>query len=1642
MDPVLSKAYGFTDEDLENIDCVVILGDQFHYYTNYMETTDYWPEASDWATRVNNEQGTAYWYSKEDGSEIETGHWEDLSFLKQMKNLRCIHLAKAEIGNLPELAALDKIERIKIEDCTVPDLNWTAGGSMIHFAMTGIQDGLDYTPLNTCGRLSYLDLSFGDTREADLSGLAPESLFELNVNSGDYLRECRLDGLRACGNLENLMLSHLPLRSLDFLEKANGIKRLNMSGLQISDLRPVTNCKSLWELQLDNCQNLYDLSPLAECTEMVNIMIGGWREQTDVSFLNTMTKLKSVELHSVDIPNVDFVRSMKTVGTPIGITIKGRVGDWSALESANRYEQLFLNPWDGEDFGRIAPHLEGAKVNHMKLTNFETLDLSTLPAVFQSLELERCSGLTDLTGLPTLKPAVKLVLTDLENLESLNGLKEARNKVKTQIRIAGCPRLTDWSAVEGTNLTALELVGTYMMPDMSGMRIQTLRLESLHWLENLDFLDTISPEHRFTSLQLFDLPLVTDLSPVRQAQGGVLSVPPEMKEMAASIVEEGRFRELKIEYPEAGWQPWDTQVRLKSLEEIDRLPLAALREVTELTLAGDTVVDFEKYDVWSRSDWHDGERESWNILWDNENQQEIRVEKGSLTDLNRLKPLTGLKSLQVYEQPLTSLAGLEEMAALEGIKIENCPELADITSLFMLENVRDISIETAAVESIQGIQNLASLRRLYLHFTNVRDISPLAECDLTEAYSENGLTLDIKGYDNIDPTPLEAIRKFDYVPLNGGDVQVWLPHMRGAEVDRLCIDNVEQEEIKDLTMLEGMKIRRLRIDSIKYLASLHGIEGLLKDNGAPGSVLQQIGDLIAWAADAALRGEAREMPEIRSGDGILEELEILGCPRLTDWSALDGARLEKLWLYGAYTVPDLSRTDLGTLRLEQMDWMEDLSDLETLPEEQEISVELSQMDRLRNLDGLARLKNGQTLAVPEELLDMAEALVKGGSFRNAEIADADGWGLNDREFSLASWEELETLPDSVLACVDEIFLAGDTLYDRGQYDVQEDWEWDGNDNRRVLYLHHFETDTRTRIEPGTMTDLTKLGRLTGLTELNIVCQPLTSLAGIEGMTKLENLYLEDMPLLTDVSPAFGLQSLRGIHLRDTGVRNVEGIEKLPKLKDISLWDSLENIRFLKETDFTSAYEDGGVNLYLNAEPEADASPLESVREFDHLQVDGDKTGNWLPHLRNAKVKYLTVNGWNGELTADMLPPVSERLEMHNLPGLKDFTGLKGPGPRFIQLDDLPNLVSLNGLRDLINEDGIREMELGGLPKLSDWSALEGTNLQRLGVFGDMVFLPDSLAKQAETVEDGWWKQDVRFSVDSLEQLLSLPDSLLEKIDSLMIVGDRVVNMEDYDLTRYWDGEKGKEIPCLVDGRTGEETPAEAGEGIDLGFLSRMTGLRTLYLYLQPITDLKAVSSLTRLQILGLDFCAELRDLAGIGELRDLECLGLNGTAVQSLEGIQSLNRLREIDLNNTPVTDLSALGECDFSFAAENGGVKIWIPNNFEIRDWSFLERIPKFEWLSLGGIDPELWTEHVQGAQVIGFFGRFDTQKQMKTFLEAHPEIEVFEIPWCNSITDLSMLPGMPNLRYVHISDTMNQAVLSLEGTEYGFELWVEESK
>ena len=65
-----------------------------------------------------------------------------------------------------------------------------------------------------------------------------------------------------------------------------------------------------------------------------------------------------------------------------------------------------------------------------------------------------------------------------------------------------------------------------------------------------------------------------------------------------------------------------------------------------------------------------------------------------------------------------------------------------------------------------------------------------------------------------------------------------------------------------------------------------------------------------------------------------------------------------------------------------------------------------------------------------------------------------------------------------------------------------------------------------------------------------------------------------------------------------------------------------------------------------------------------------------------------------------------------------------------------------------------------------------------------------------------------------------------------------------------------------------------------------------------------------------------------------------------------------------------------------------------------------------------------------------FQRQKDFETFVSQHPEIEELNISWNGRLTDLSMLPDMPNLKRVQISVGMEKAEQTLEGKTYSFEL------
>ena len=97
------------------------------------------------------------------------------------------------------------------------------------------------------------------------------------------------------------------------------------------------------------------------------------------------------------------------------------------------------------------------------------------------------------------------------------------------------------------------------------------------------------------------------------------------------------------------------------------------------------------------------------------------------------------------------------------------------------------------------------------------------------------------------------------------------------------------------------------------------------------------------------------------------------------------------------------------------------------------------------------------------------------------------------------------------------------------------------------------------------------------------------------------------------------------------------------------------------------------------------------------------------------------------------------------------------------------------------------------------------------------------------------------------------------------------------------------------------------------------------------------------------------------------------------------------------------------------------------------MSAIPKFSWLGMANLKPDLWMDAVSSARIGAVYCSSFTQDQLVRYLDQHPELEQLHIQDCKQIKDVSMLDSLPNLQYVFLSDRMKK---TLEGTEHRFEI------
>jgi len=174
-------------------------------------------------------------------------------------------------------------------------------------------------------------------------------------------------------------------------------------------------------------------------------------------------------------------------------------------------------------------------------------------------------------------------------------------------------------------------VGMYNLPDFSKFSLKVLRMENIEDMEDLSCLDTLNRDLMYT-FAFAGMDDLKDISILREFQGPDLSVPPQVADQAEELVHDGNFYNYRVIFPESGWSPMNEEVVLLSMEELETLPKAVLRRVSSVWIAGDEVIDPNRYEV--REEWE------WDhpvaVLHDRETGENRKIALGSIYDFSRL----------------------------------------------------------------------------------------------------------------------------------------------------------------------------------------------------------------------------------------------------------------------------------------------------------------------------------------------------------------------------------------------------------------------------------------------------------------------------------------------------------------------------------------------------------------------------------------------------------------------------------------------------------------------------------------------------------------------------------------------------------------------------------------------------------------------------------------------------------------------------------------------------------------------------------------------------------------------------------------------------------------------------------------------
>ena len=1316
--------------------------------------------------------------------------------------------------------------------------------------------------------------------------------------------------------LERLTATNKGIINLTGLDRATGLKDLDLGNNVIVNLGPLSNLTSLEELDLADNQ-IVDVFPLRNLTNLTDLDLDG-NQIVNIFNLSSLSSLETLDLtyNSVeDVTSLSGLTTLKRLYLRYNDNLIDDLTDSRQLANARQLVKLkaakvsiditlprAVTFRDDDLVRELRTRLGLQTGDPIFPVDMETQTFTTFSAPNRSIAnltgLETAINLTSLTlndnEIASLTPLAKLVnletlnLADNEKISSISSL--AKLTVLTTLNLSN-NKISSVSSL--AKLTSLETLNLSMN--------QISSLTSLSGLTSLRSLDLstnrirdVLPLQGLSSLRTLNLSGNTDLTMEKASvlytlqQGGTNITLPQGTTLLnpADIV---RFNNIDL--------------------------AAAVRSALRITKGYPILLTGEKgIDTLTR----------------------LTATRKQINDLTGLERATALTTLDLGQNVIVNLSPLQDLTTLTSLdladnQIEALSPLSGLTSLTTLD------LGQNDIVNVPALPNLSSLETLDLADNQIQNVSSLSGLSVLE-------TLDLRNNSVEDVTRLSELTTLKKLYLRGNaDLIDDLTDSRQLANARQLVKLKAAKVSVDITLPRAVTFRDNNL--VEELRTRLG----LGDGDPIFPADMQTQTFTTFNASnlsiVTLTGleTAINLTDLTLNDNAIASLTPLA--RLVNLETLNLADNEKISSISSLAkLTSLTNLNLSNNKISSVSSLSKLVALETL------NLSMNQISSLTSLSGLTSLRS---LDLSENRIRDVLPLQGLSSLRTLNLSGNTDLTMEKASvlYTLQQGGTNITLPQgTILPNPADIVVFNNAnlatavrsaLRITKGYPILKGPITDQMDITDLTRL----TATRKQID-----DLTGLEEATGLTSLDLGQNVIVNLSPLQNLPSLTTLDLADNQI-QNISALSGLSSLTSLDLGQNAIENVPALPNLSSLTSLDLADNqiqgvstLSGLSALKTLDLRdNSRSDQKDNDVTDVTPLSGLEMLKTLylRGNDNLIDDLTVAGK----LANARALVKLKFG-DTRTTIDLTLPRAVTFRDDNLAaalrtrlGLQTgdpifpadmqtqtFTTFSAPSQSIVTLTGLETAINLTDLT--LNDNAIASLtplarlvnletlNLADNEKISSISSLAKlTVLTNLNLSNNKISSVSSLSKLValETLNLSMNQISSLTSLSGLSSLTNLNLSNNTRIkDVLPLQGLSTLRTLDLSGNTGITMEKASVLYALEQGITNIILP----QGIALPDLANIvrfnntdlaaavrTALRITKGYPILTTGDKAINTLTRLTAIR----KEIADLTGLEVATGLTTLDLGDNAIETLTPLQNLTSLTTLDLADNEIETLTPL---------------------------------------------------------------------------------------------------------------------------------------